>query len=175
MQNSARRLLYLFICTLFVSLLSACTGEEETGPKQVKWDRDACERCRMVLSDRKHSAQVRWIPQGKRSRVLYFDDIGCATLWLEDKPWKDSPTTEIWVTDHRDGSWIDARTATYVKGRHTPMEYGLGAQLDQVANGLNFEQAKIHIRQVEQRFDIHGVHLQERLKEQAQKREKRRE
>jgi len=173
MQQMVQRVLYLIICVLFVPLLGACTGEPETGPKQVKWDRDACERCRMVLSDRKHSAQVRWVPQGKRSRVLYFDDIGCATLWLEDKPWKDDLTTEIWVTDHRDGNWIDARKATYVNGQITPMEYGLSAQSDQVADGLNFEQVKEHVKQVEQRFDIHGVHLQERLKEQAQKREKR--
>ncbi|MCP3669294.1 MAG: hypothetical protein GY814_02435 [Gammaproteobacteria bacterium] len=155
-------------------LLSACTGEPDTGPKQVKWDRDACERCRMVLSDKKHSAQVRWVPLGKRSRVLYFDDIGCATLWLEDKSWKDDPTTEIWVTDHRDGSWIDARKATYVKGNITPMEYGLSAQPEPAKGGLNFEQAKIHIRQVEERFDIHGVHLLDRLKEQARERENRR-
>lgn len=173
MRFGIRNSSYLIISTWLLLLLGACTGKPETGPKQIKWDRDACERCRMVLSDRKHSAQVRWVPPGKRSRVLYFDDIGCATLWLEDKPWKHDPTTEIWVTDHRNGSWIDARQATYVKGQITPMEYGLSAQSAPAPDGLNFEQAKRHVKQVEQRFDIHGVHLMERLKEQAQKRTKR--
>lgn len=157
---------------LVLLALSACSNDPGTGPKAVKWDRDACERCRMVLSDRKYSAQIRYFPEGKkRSRVLMFDDIGCATLWLEDKPWKDDPRTEIWVNDYRSGEWIDARTATYVKDKITPMEYGLGAQPEPVAGGLDFEQAKKHIVKIEERFNIHGVHLLERLKEQAEKRE----
>ncbi len=137
----------------------------------MKWDRDACERCRMVLSDRNHSAQVRWFPAGKkRTKVHLFDDIGCAIIWLDDKPWKDALTTEIWVTDHRTGAWINARKAIYVKGERTPMEYGLGAQREPVADGLDFEQAKRHVHEVEERFNTHGTHLLQRLKEQVKRR-----
>jgi copper chaperone NosL len=174
MNYSVQRTIYRIICAAVVLLLYACSGEPETGPKQVKWDRDACERCRMVLSDRKHSAQVRWVPPGERSQVLFFDDIGCATIWLEDKPWRDDPTTEIWVTDYRDGKWIDARKATYIKGQITPMEYELSAQSDPDPNGLNFEQAKQHVKQVEERFDARGVQLLEQLKRQAERRQEQR-
>jgi hypothetical protein len=153
-------------------MLSACSGAPETGPKEVKWDRDICERCRMVLSDRHYSAQIRYFPaEKKRSRVALFDDIGCAHLWLVDKPWKDDPRTEIWVNDYRNGRWIDARSASYVKGKITPMEYGLGAQSEPVEGGLTFEQAKRYIEVVEERFNIHGVHLLERFEGQAAKRE----
>ena len=151
--------------------LSGCSGDPGTGPAEIKWDRDACERCRMVLSDRHYSAQVRVFPEGKRSKVFDFDDIGCATLWLEEQPWKDDPRTEIWVTDHRTGQWIDARSATYVKEKITPMEYGLGAQSEPAPDGLDFEQAKRHIVHVEERFTIRGAQLLDRLKEQAAKRE----
>ena len=155
-----------------LAMLVACSGDTGTGPKEVKWDRDACERCRMVVSDRFHAAQVRYLPPDKkRPEVAMFDDIGCATLWLADKPWENDPNTEIWVTDHRTGDWIDARQATYVKGNLTPMEFGLGAQLEAAPGGLDFEQAKQHIIKVEKRFDHHGVHLMERLKEQAQRRQ----
>ncbi len=171
MRHGAHNSLSLVIAGLLVLLLGACSDEPTTGPKEVKWDRDACERCRMVLSDRKHSAQVRWLSEGKRSRVLKFDDIGCAALWLEDKPWKSAATTEIWVTDHRDGKWIDARTATYVKGHVTPMEYGLGAQSDPAADGVDFNQAVDHIQQVEERFNTHGAHLLEQMKQRAKIRE----
>ncbi len=167
------KIISLIVSLVVVLSLGGCSGEPETGPKDVKWDRDACERCRMVLSDRKHSAQVRWVPQGKRSKVMYFDDVGCAALWLEDKPWKADKTTELWVTDHRNGKWIDARTATYVKGQITPMEYGLGAQSDPAPEGLTFEQAKTHIKHVEERFNKHGVNLLERFKQQADQRENR--
>jgi len=159
------------LMAILVLLLAACSGEPETGPKPVKWDRDACERCRMVLSDRYHSAQVRWVPEGKRSKVMKFDDIGCAALWLQDKPWKDAATTELWVTDHRTGDWIDARLATYVKGHVTPMEYGLGAQSDPVPNGMDLTQALQHIQEIEKRFNAHGVQLQEQLKQQVRRRE----
>ena len=153
-------------------LLSGCSGDPGTGPKEPRWDRNACERCRMVLSDRHYSAQIRYLPEGKkRTKVLWFDDIGCAALWLEDKPWKDAPKTEIWVTDHRSGKWIDARTATYVKDKITPMAYGLGAQKEPQADGLDFEQAKKHIRDVEKRFNVHGADLLERVKELERKRE----
>lgn len=124
----------------------------------------------MVLSDRHFAAEVRVFPKGKKSRVHFFDDIGCAVMWLRDMPWKDDPKTQIWVTDYRTGNWIDARTATYVPGKVTPMEYGLGAQSDPAPGGLTFEQAKQHIFEVEARFNAHGVQLLERLKAQARRR-----
>ena len=172
---SADRLKRLLPLLLLLALLG-CSGDPGTGPVEVKWDRDACERCRMVLSDRQHSAEIRYYPAGKsRSTVAKFDDIGCASLWLDEQPFRDDPRTEIWVTDHRSGDWIDARTATYVSGKLTPMEYGLGAQRDAVEGGLSFAQARERFAQVEERFNIHGVHLLERLEEQARHRQRRAE
>lgn len=153
-------------------LLTACGGAPDTGPGEVKWDRSTCERCRMVVSDRKHAAQVRYLPDNKkRSRLMHFDDIGCAVIWLQDKPWKDDPKTEIWVTDRHTGDWLDARSATYIPGDLTPMEYGLGAQAEAADGGLDFEQAKVRIFEVEERFNIHGVNLLSRLQERQQARE----
>ena len=161
---------YVLIGLMTGLLLSSCDGGSGNGPAEINWDRDACERCRMVLSDRQYSAQVRYLPEGKRfSRVMWFDDIGCASLWLDDKPWKDEPTTEIWVTDHRNGEWIDARKASFVKGKTTPMDYGLGAQSDPAAGALDFAQAKAHIRKVEAEHNIHSAHLLEKLREKARK------
>jgi len=164
--------LWQVFALLAVVLLSACSVDSGTGPAEVKWDRTACERCRMVLSDRHFAAQVLYLPEGKkRSKVLQFDDFGCAALWLRDKPWKDDPQTQIWVVDHRSGDWINARTASYVAQKMTPMEYGLGAQSDPAPGALDFEQAKAHVVEVEKRFTIHGVQLLDRLKQQSVKRE----
>lgn len=165
------RSLCLLCAGALVLFLAACSGDGDSGPTDVKWDRDACERCRMVLSDRHYAAQIRYLPEGrKRTKVVLFDDIGCATLWLEDKPWKQDSMTEIWVADHRTGEWIDARQATYVSDKITPMGYGLGAQSAPVAGGLSFIQAKQRILEVEERFNVHGVQLLDKLKEQAAKR-----
>jgi len=153
-----------FILMALLALMAACSGEPETGPVEVRWDRDACERCRMMLSDRYHSAQVRGGPAERRAKVYKFDDIGCAVIWLEDKAWRDDARTEIWVNDHRSGEWIDARSAHYLADQVTPMEYGLGAQPEAAPNSMNFEQAQQHIFEIEARFNTHGAHLRDAAK-----------
>lgn len=161
------RLFFLCLLVLLIGQLTGCSGPPNSGPGEVIWDRSACERCRMVLSDHGHAAQIRVFPADKkRSRLLQFDDIGCAVIWLEDNPsWKDDPKTEIWVADRVGHGWLDARKAIYVKGDVTPMEYGLGAQASAVAGGLDFPQAMAHIIEVEKRFNLHGVDLLKRLEE----------
>jgi len=126
----------------------------------VKWDRFACERCRMVLSDRKHAAQVRVPSAQARSTVHFFDDLGCALVWLQDKPFRDAPGIEIWVTDWLTGDWIDARRAHYLDGQLTPMEYGLGAQTAPATGALDFAAATARIFEVERKYNIHGGHLE---------------
>ena len=154
------RLLPLLIASL-IGLLGACSGDPGTGPVEVKWDRDVCKRCNMVLSDRRHSAQVRHSPAGRPSQVYKFDDLGCAVLWLKDQPWRDDPKVEIWVNDHANGKWLDAREAHYVRGQITPMEYGLGAQTEATADTLDFARAIAHIEDIEKRFNVHGSHLEQ--------------
>lgn len=142
-------------------LIAACSGDPGTGPVEVKWDRDVCQRCNMVLSDRRHSAQIRHTPSDStRSQVYEFDDIGCAVLWLDQQAWGQSPEVEIWVNDHRTGEWLDARKAFYLRGQLTPMQYGLGAQTEATPETLDFAQARQHIQRVEQRFNIHGGNLE---------------
>lgn len=145
-------------------LLSGC-ADPGTGPVDVHWDRDSCERCRMILSDRNHAAQIRYDDANQRSRVRMFDDIGCAVIWLADKPWRDSPSTEIWTTDHRNGEWIDAQSAYYIKGQLTPMEYGLGAQSQRpIEKSLSFSEATSHIFRVEETYNQHGINLNDGIK-----------
>lgn len=142
----------LFAVLLF-GALSACSGDAGTGAVEVKWDRDSCERCRMVLSDHFYSAQIRGGHEDKKTKVYKFDDIGCAVLWLEQQPWNQDPRTEVWVNDYQTGDWIDARKAYYVTGRVTPMAYGLGAQLAFSEGAMDYAQAVAHIHEVEERFN----------------------
>lgn len=154
------RVARLWPVSAMLLFLAACSGDPGTGPQEVRWDRYTCERCRMVLSDRKHSAQVRFREPTGKSRVRFFDDIGCAILWLEDKPFRDAHDTEIWVTDWRSGEWIDARSAHYLKGQVTPMEYGLGAQSDPDPDSFDYRVAREQVFDVERRFNVHGTHLE---------------
>ncbi|MCW8964369.1 MAG: nitrous oxide reductase accessory protein NosL [Gammaproteobacteria bacterium] len=136
-------------------LLSACSQEDATGPGKVRWDQESCARCAMAVSDRNYAAQVRGADAGSITKLYKFDDIGCAVIWLKKQQWKDDPRTEIWVTDHQNGQWIDARKASYVTGKITPMGYGLGAQPEATEGSLDFAGARKHIMIVESTEHIH--------------------
>ena len=120
-----KRILFLFLFSVMFSFFTACSddgsGMDKVSP--VHWDRDMCERCKMVVSDRKNSVQVK-DPRGK---VYMFDDIGCALLWFKENkiPWEEK--AKIFVTDAKTGEWLDARKAWYDTGNVTPMDFGFSA------------------------------------------------
>lgn len=151
-----RFFLTLLIIPFFLAL-TGCEEEKTTGADKVRWDREICARCAMAVSDRNYSAQVRGGREGKKSKVYKFDDLGCAVIWLDKQNWKDDARTEVWVNDHRNGKWINAKTAWYVKMNNTPMDYGLGAQTENADGALNYKQAGVHIYKVEERFNVHSA------------------
>jgi copper chaperone NosL len=129
-----------------VIVLAGCSGGSDTGPGQVRWDKVSCERCLMSVSDRHFSAQIRGGPAERKSRLFFFDDFGCAVLWLHEQPWRGEPRTEIWVTDAQTGQWLDARKARFSTGFITPMDFGLGAGSADSSGTLSFEQAVLEVR-----------------------------
>ncbi len=155
----------------FILLLSACSSEPVSGPEEVRWDRDNCQRCRMVLSDPHYAAEVRYFPEGKRSKVVKFDDIGCAVIWLEQQPWASDIKSEIWVADYLNKNWIDARQAFYVRTKSSPMEYALGAQSRASADSVNYDGAIEIIKEIEAKYNAHSLQLEQNLKQQAKQRE----
>jgi len=146
----------LIALTFAALLLAACSPKDETGPGEVRWDRDTCARCVMAVSDHKYSAQVRGGHENRRTKLHFFDDLGCAVIWLDEQPWRDDPRTEIWVNDHESGEWVDAREAWYVTGRTTPMDYGLGARDRQVEGALDYDEAVKWIHERDKRPKWHG-------------------
>jgi nitrous oxide reductase accessory protein NosL len=115
----------LFFSLLFIFNFSGCEKKEiSTALHEVHWDRDMCERCKMVTSDRHHAVQV---INPKNGRSYMFDDIGCTLLWFEDEKiaWKEQ--AKVWITDVETGKWIDARSAFYDTHNITPMAYGFAA------------------------------------------------
>ena len=136
---------------LVAGLLSlAGCGDPGTGPVDVKWDRVTCDRCRMVLSARHYAAQIRAFTAEGASSLHFFDDIGCALIWLDQQPWRDDPRTQLWVNDWRTGQWIDARRAHYLPVKETPMQYGLGAQSEPAPGAMDFVAARRHVLAVEE-------------------------
>ena len=125
--------------------LGACgkPGNWPEGMAEIKWDRDTCVRCNMVISDPRFAAELRG---GDKNTVFKFDDVGCLVFWLRDKaaqhPWMAEPATRMWVADSTDMSgatWLDPRQAHYLGGRLSPMGYNFAAVRDAVPQSLTFD------------------------------------
>ena len=137
-----------FLCLsggLLLAPLAAC-GRKDSWPEgmaEIKWDRDTCARCNMVISDPRFAAQLRG---GEKNTAFKFDDIGCLVFWQRDKaaqfPWMAEPATRMWVADSTDMSgaaWLDARQAHYLGGRLSPMGYNFAAVRNAASGSLTFE------------------------------------
>ncbi len=144
----------LFFTVLLLLSFSGCEKKQITTELQeVHWDRDMCERCKMVTSDRHHTVQV---IDPKTGKSYMFDDIGCALLWFEDEKisWKDQ--AKVWITDVDTGKWIDARTAFYDAGNVTPMAYGFAAHArkESIKEGkevLSYDALLKQVREIEEK------------------------
>jgi copper chaperone NosL len=132
--------------TPLASLLAAC-GKASGWPEgmvEIKWDRDTCARCNMVISDRRFAAQIRG---GEEDRAFKFDDIGCLVFWIRDKaaahPWMATPAIRMWVADatgrpDQPARWLDPRSAQFLPGRISPMGYNFAAVAGAEAGSIDF-------------------------------------
>ena len=83
-----------------------------------------CDRCVMVISDRKNTVQLRDLSTNK---LYKFDDIGCMAIWFNEENIEFKDKAKIWITDVESGEWIDARAAFYTSQNITPMGFGFSA------------------------------------------------
>lgn len=128
-----------------MELLTGCWQSPTTGPGEVRWNRQTCERCQMVISERRHAVQIR--APGKRNTHA-FDDLGCALLWLDEQGLTGSePPRELWVQESTGTHWIDGHTARFEDGLPTPMAYGFGV----AEAGISLGEVHDRVREAEQR------------------------
>lgn len=114
-------------------LLAAC-GQDK-GPVEIKYDRDACENCGMIISNPRYAAELRLAADNSTHK---FDDIGDAMNWLERQGGGLAGAREIWVMDSETGqSWLDARTAFYRHGE-SPMNYDFAAIRGPAPDAVDF-------------------------------------
>ena len=130
---------------LLLATTLACSGSPPSGPVEPVWDRDACERCRMTLSDPRFAAQIRMAHDG---RVRHFDDLGCALLWLDEERAGGREAREFFVHDTDGEGWLEADRAAFRSGQHTPMGFGFGASSGS-PEGATLEEVAAAVRRME--------------------------
>ncbi|GEM_PF-205782 len=150
------------IAAAFVPLV-ACEKTIDTSPQQVRWDQDVCVRCVMHLSDPHNSAQIVDKTTGK---AYFFDDLGCAVLWLQEKDIVRQENAVIYINDAIDGAWLKHSEAIYASPYITPMSFGIAAfsQQSKVEPGktiLTYDQAVqeiVKIKEQRQHAKAQGRH-----------------
>jgi len=139
------------LLTPLAAALSGCKkGSWPEGMVEIKWDRDTCVVCSMVISDRRFAGQMRGGPD---NTAFKFDDPGCMAIWLRDKaakfPWLADSATRMWVADYNSKSrdemtWLDPRRAYYVT--HTsPMGFNFAAVAAPQAGAIDFNDMRQHV------------------------------
>ena len=140
-----------FMLTPLASILSGCKKEGwPEGMSEIKWDRDTCTRCSMVISDRRFAAEIVGGPQ---QTVFKFDDPGCLAFWLKEKaekyPWLNDDATRMWVADfnsknREEISWLNPKRAYFIS-RNSPMGYNFAAVSAPLAGALDFTDMRQHV------------------------------
>jgi nitrous oxide reductase accessory protein NosL len=139
------KLFFLLLLSLGL-FFSGCEKKKIGEPVKIHWDRDVCERCNMIISDRRFAFEIINPNSGK---VHKFDDMGCGIMWLKENKvnWKNKAI--MWIVDAKDGKWINAKKAYYTTDNITPMAYGLAgytkATMPKGKKVIDFKEAIKHV------------------------------
>ncbi len=106
---------------------------------EIKPDQHSDRYCNMPIKEIDYSGQA-ILTNGD---TLFFDDIGCMVLWLEEQ--KNNEQIILWIWAKDTNEYINAREAWYHLGENTPMHYGFGAYKKHQANRIDFKECKLKI------------------------------
>jgi copper chaperone NosL len=121
------------IALVFIlAMILSCKDNPGTGPAEIYYGEDICERCKMIISEETYSAQYT-LPGGVAKK---FDDLGCMihyTLNGEAGEGDQEYIVSYYVKDYTRGEWIDGASAYYVWSPNikTPMGHGIIAVGDE--------------------------------------------
>jgi len=89
------------------------------GPVDVPFDRVACERCRMLVSDPRFAVQL----HDATGTVRFFDDPGCALL----HPSASADGARLWFHEAHGERWLAEDVVGFEPIGGSPMGYGFAA------------------------------------------------
>ncbi len=133
-QNKMRRLilrLHILCILAFALILSGCSHRPMNEPPRIRYGKELCRQCQMVISDERFAAAF----SDQESEFFKFDDIGCMRLYQEKN--KVIPKY-AWVHDYENQAWMEVSKSVFVRSIQimTPMGSGVIA----FSNRLNAEQ-----------------------------------
>lgn len=90
-------------------MLTGC----DAGPEPMRYGKDECESCRMVISDQRFGCQI----VTRKGRVYKFDDLCCMHDFVKDGSLKEGDVKQRYVSDfNRPNAFLAAEKAHYLRG-----------------------------------------------------------
>ncbi len=153
------------ILSLALIILMACKHKEDFHPRAINFDRDVCYICKMGLTDQRYNVQA----INAYGEVRWYDDIGCLAEDVRDQEqwqlWK-GEQYKAWIGDaskaNEPNNWIDAHTAFYDYGKHTPMGYGYSAYEIKPDTGEVFSYEEV-LERINKGFTMREAFLKEKM------------
>jgi len=110
---------------LMLAGLAACRDKIDTGPRTVHYGEEVCERCKMIISDKRFAAQYITV----KGEAEKFDDIGCMIGDLKEAGERGESPLAVYIADFGTGEWLDAGKALYIENSElkSPMGYNIAA------------------------------------------------
>lgn len=112
----SRRSMMAVLGGVGMAAVMAVSCKRVDAPVEPVWGKEPCANCKMLVSDKRYAAQL----VDGTGEHRFFDDIGCMVLWMDAH----GGAEHAWVRESTTGSWLDARSARYVQGARTPMDFG---------------------------------------------------
>lgn len=126
--------------------LMGCDSKPDLSPKKIYFDRDVCDRCKMVISTQNYVAQI---VNSKDGKHYNFDDIGCALNWIKEKNISWESDAIIYIADVTNSQMINAKEAFYLGKANSPMNFGFAAyKVKQEGENFDYEQVKERVVEI---------------------------
>lgn len=101
----------LIVLTAFIlvyPILNSCGG----GPQPIRFGEDACDNCRMVISDKRFGAEL----VTAKGKVFKFDDINCFWKYKQRQKMTEADLSfQMVVAYNQPGQLIEATTACILR------------------------------------------------------------
>lgn len=111
-------LTYLLLLFIFI----ACTPV----PEPIKFGKDSCEHCKMLIMDQKWGAEI----VTSKGKIHKFDDINCLTVYLKESELTPKEIAHLLVIDFMNpGRFVSVSEAWFAKSENlrSPMASGVAA------------------------------------------------
>ncbi len=109
-------------------LLAGCGVPRTDRPPVIRYGKDLCAECRMILGDKRFAAAL----VDEAGELQKFDDIGCMRMHQSHGG---AAIKNFWVHDYATEEWITGKDAFFMQTDKliTPMGYGIAAFATQQA------------------------------------------